>query len=1075
MPAGVATPETKAHKGKKVTQESSQSKKLSPAAKTKLLQLIRYYRECIQTENLSDIELYADKQGAHFLQCPAEKEWLSSEKENIELSLSAQDAQNFAKPTRYRKRTASFYYGYPLYIHRFKRRDSGQENVVIRPFLIVPVEYEKNGERVQMTRTETYRPQVNTGVLRARSVAPRPEQQRAFMEQIYEKWNEKEGFEANFTAIANLIKDEFGTDNYIDPNLEKLNSTPVDFGTAESGFYSSGILFYSQGSQYTFGLEEELEEIEKKIDTDELKSLPVLDALIMREITGGLKESTGESLLAEITMLNDEQRAAIRSAFENTMTVVTGPPGTGKSQVVLNIIANAIANGQTVLFGSKNHKAVDVVLERIDAIQSQPVTLKFGQNARESLFAERLLAAVDKAQGYDQEALEIEKKEAFDEMQNIATREDRIWDEIKSTYNFRNKVVELEARADHFEEKLSEELKAVLASADAKLLSQASSKKIEGYLKEIRSGQTSIVSNVLGFFGRSMEKRGSEEIKKQLLVVAKADALARHFDSALKGNAGIEDVFAEYVALIERSKAFQKSEQERLSKSTSASKIAVLENEFETVHKKRIELSPRYLDAYAIERLKNLPSDKRREIADYKAMVQRIETDRVGGDIVKDLRKQKKDLFESVVKVFPSIAVTNLSVRHAVPLKEEVVDLVVLDEASQCDIASAIPMLVRAKRAVIIGDRMQLAHVSTIALSDDQQIQSKYQLSDAADQRFLYSTQSIFDLAKSTIGTSSAYVALKDHFRSRAEIIAYSNDAFYGGELRVWTDYRQLKGTGLVNGIHWHDVQGKVVRPSGGSAYNLEEANKVIEVLKEILPKAASTGASVGVVTPFREQENKIKDMAFKHFDLHLLDAVNFWVDTAHGYQGDERDIIVFSPVISAGTPDRTLGFLANTQNLFNVAVTRPRAELHVVGDRQACAKCKVQHLSKFAEYMTRAQSINIYHQETASKLFDSPWEEIFYKKLKEKGVQTTPQLAIHQYRLDLAIEGNNSPIDIEIDGEAYHREISGRRCIEDVKRDIRLNLMGWVVKRFWVYELKYEMDRCVNEVLALLNGKKAN
>lgn len=1073
MPAGTPVPRTRVDKSKAPAQVLSQTKRISPAAKTKLLQLIRYYRECIRTENLSDVEFYGDKQGADFLQCPAEREWLCSEKENIELSLSAQEAQSFAKPTRYRKKVANFYYGYPLHISRFKRRDTGQESVVVRPFLVVPVNCEKNGTQIQMTRTEAYRPQVNTGVLRARSVASRPEQQKAFMEQVFEKWNEKEGFEANFKKIVDLIKEEFG-ESYIDSNFEQLSSNKIDLANAVSGFYSSGILFFSQGSQYTFGLEEELEEIEKKLDSDGFASLPVLDALVMRQIAGGLKDATGESLLAEITMLNDEQRAAIRSAFENTLTVVTGPPGTGKSQVVLNIIANAIAKGETVLFGSKNHKAVDVVLERIDAIQSQPVTLKFGQNARESVFAERLLAAVDKAQGYDQAALETEKKEVFEELQNIASKESCVWDEIKSSYNFRNKVVDIETRAEQLEDKLSGELKGLIASSDIKLLSQASVKKIQGYLKEIRSGQTGVVSNFLGLFGWTMERRGGKEIQKQLFDIVKANDMAKYFSAALKSHAGLEDVFAEYVALIECSKLLSQSAQERLSKSSSASKIADLENEFSAVHKKRVELSPRYLDAYVVERLKNLPAEKRREIADYRDMVKRIEADRVGGEIVKNLRSQKKDLFESIVKVFPSIAVTNLSVRHAVPLKEEIVDLVVLDEASQCDIASAIPMLARAKRAVIIGDRMQLAHVSTIASSDDQQIQSKYQLSDAADQRFLYSTQSIFDLAKSTIGTSSAYVSLKDHFRSRAEIIAYSNDAFYGGELRVWTDYRQLKGTGLVNGIHWHDVQGKVIRPSGGSAYNLEEVNKVIEVLKEILPKAASSGASVGVVTPFREQENKIKDMVFKHFDLHLLDAVNFWVDTAHGYQGDERDIIVFSPVISSGTPDRTLGFLANTQNVFNVAVTRPRAELHVVGDRMACAKCKVQHLSKFAEYMTRAQSISIYRQESNSKLFDSPWEELFYKKLKEKGVQTTPQLAIHQYRLDLAIEGHNPPIDIEVDGEAYHREITGRRCIEDVKRDIRLNLMGWVVKRFWVYELKYDMDRCVAEVLALVNDKNA-
>lgn len=1047
-------------------------KKLSPEFKAKFLKLIRYYRECIQTENLSDIDFFGDKEGEHFVQCPAEKEWLSSEKQIFELNAVERGAQSFGRQTRGRKRASNFYYGFPLYVYRYKDRHTNVENAIVRPFLLVPIEYEKNGNLVNLKRTEAYRPQVNTGVLRAKSVAPRPEQQKAFMEQVLEKWKEGEGFELNFRAVIEIIKEEFGEGNFIDPQLDNLSSNVIDLKNAESGFYSSGILFYSQGSQYTFGVEEELEEIGNKVNADAFHALPVLEALVTRQVEEKLKPPVNEGLLAEITMLNDEQRAAIRSAFENTLTIVTGPPGTGKSQVVLNIIANAIASNQTVLFGSKNHKAVDVVLERLDDIQKQPVILKFGQNAKESLFAERLLAAVDKAQGYDQSSLDVEIKELFEEMQTFSKKEVETWNEIKSTYESRNKVVDLECRAEKLEERLSEELKGVLSGLDPKMLASVPLKKIGKYLKQIRSGQLNLISRAMKMFGRPLELRGRLEIQQRLDSVEAPETLKQYFQKALvRPIAPLEDIFDEFKSMIERAELLNKSSMERSLKSASAWKISSLEDELSKIRQRRIGFSPKYLDAYVLNKFKKLPVKMRQDIADYKAMVQRIETDRVGGETAKKLREEKKTLFESVVQAFPSIAVTNLSVRHAVPLKEQSVDLIVLDEASQCDIASAIPMLVRAKRAVIIGDKMQLPHVSTISLTDDQQIQAKHQLSEGSDQRFLYSTQSLFDLAKTAIGTAGAYVALKDHFRSRAEIIDYSNDAFYGGELRVWTDYRQLKGTGLVNGIFWHDVKGRVIRPGGGSAFNLEEANKVIDVLKAILPKAAATNATVGVVTPFREQENKIKALAFKSLDLHLLEAVSFEVDTAHGYQGDERDIIIFSPVISAGTPERTMGFLANTPNVFNVAITRPRAELHVVGDRMACANCKVSHLSKFAEYMTRADSVNLFKKSEHNRLFDSVWEEIFYKKLLEKGLQATPQLSIHQYRLDLAIENHNPPIDIEIDGETYHREITGQRCIDDVKRDIRLNLLGWVVKRFWVYELKYEMDRCVNEILELVRG----
>ena len=59
-------------------------------------------------------------------------------------------------------------------------------------------------------------------------------------------------------------------------------------------------------------------------------------------------------------------------------------------------------------------------------------------------------------------------------------------------------------------------------------------------------------------------------------------------------------------------------------------------------------------------------------------------------------------------------------------------------------------------------------------------------------------------------------------------------------------------------------------------------------------------------------------------------------VDTVHGFQGDERDVIFFSPVVSAGISDSTLRFLKSHGDLFNVAITRARSEVVVVGNMQA-------------------------------------------------------------------------------------------------------------------------------------------
>ena len=97
--------------------------------------------------------------------------------------------------------------------------------------------------------------------------------------------------------------------------------------------------------------------------------------------------------------MNVEQRETIRSALNRSLTIITGPPGTGKSQVVTNLLVNAAYQGKSVLFSSKNHKAIDVVEKRInDLVPNSPILLRLGKNSpQEDLmnYLERLLTTTN--------------------------------------------------------------------------------------------------------------------------------------------------------------------------------------------------------------------------------------------------------------------------------------------------------------------------------------------------------------------------------------------------------------------------------------------------------------------------------------------------------------------------------------------------------------------------------------------------------------------------------------------------------------------------------------------------------
>jgi hypothetical protein len=188
-----------------------------------------------------------------------------------------------------------------------------------------------------------------------------------------------------------------------------------------------------------------------------------------------------------------------------------------------------------------------------------------------------------------------------------------------------------------------------------------------------------------------------------------------------------------------------------------------------------------------------------------------------------------------------------------------------LDEASQCDIPSALPLLFRARRALVIGDPHQLRHIGTLRISDEEDLAAQHGLGDEVS-RWSYNQRSLYNLAEQMAA---------------------------------------VRGQPL--GVFWHD------------AGLLQDAR-----------------ISVGVVTPFRLQMKKIKERLGRRPWHSSVDG-KVVVGTAHRFQGDECDIMVFSPVVSGGMLPRLLRWVAYTEQLLNVAITRARGALHVLGDMRAC------------------------------------------------------------------------------------------------------------------------------------------
>ena len=112
------------------------------------------------------------------------------------------------------------------------------------------------------------------------------------------------------------------------------------------------------------------------------------------------------------------------------------------------------------------------------------------------------------------------------------------------------------------------------------------------------------------------------------------------------------------------------------------------------------------------------------------------------------------------------------------------------------------------------------------------------------------------------------------------------------------------------------------------------------------------------------------------------------------------------------------------------------------------------------------------------SDLIGPVWEPRLAEELTKAGIEFSPQYDACGYYLDFAIfpedaEAKGLPpmLNIEVDGETYHRDRKGRLREQDIRRDLILTASGWKVHRFWVYELREEMESCM-ATIRKLSGK---
>jgi superfamily I DNA and/or RNA helicase len=279
-----------------------------------------------------------------------------------------------------------------------------------------------------------------------------------------------------------------------------------------------------------------------------------------------------------------------------------------------------------------------------------------------------------------------------------------------------------------------------------------------------------------------------------------------------------------------------------------------------------------------------------------------------------------------LLSLFPVWIVESDDVHRVLPLQAGLFPLVMIDEASQSDLASAIPVLQRGKRALIAGDPKQLRHVSFMANQRLASLAERHGIPRSLRDRYHFRDVSLIDAA---LEASDSVHFLSEHFRSRPELIAFSNAAFYRKRLRLM---REVPGNGS-------EMPAAVLRPIGGNrdpgGVNRAELDAVADFLKTWCSdqKRAGGKRSIGFLSPFRAQvdafESVVENSLGREMFSRLVRDHQLIASTAHGFQGDERDVMILSLAVSRDCPSGVLRFLER-EDVFNVSITRARDQVVV-------------------------------------------------------------------------------------------------------------------------------------------------
>lgn len=849
----------------------------------------------------------------------------------------------------------------------------------------------------------------------------------------------------------------------------------------------------------------------------------------------------------------DKSQLKVLGITENKASVVEGPPGTGKSQTIANLLTHFAATGSKVLFVSQKDQAIRGVKDKLKTLDI-PFMFGYIPDKTSPLYtqddekdsAATTLSSIDSEHrkgivgdiGHPLKIIDEDSKKFAKSIELDRS----LYDLIETLKNLR--YVEVlyahSVNKEWYDDVVILNEQIFQAKSDLKTVSAKSEDQLRAVKDMLRyveldySVSLQSIDNIYDYLRNNMPERSN-------FIAAKINQT--RLKSAIKkyGSKLVQEIYSEIEIIL-----FSE-----LTKSQKLHKIAQLkelirfmgieENLLVNTVKRANKLSEKGISEDNLKSIDNIiseygsqkvfddlekyssvktqisslkkinPNVINREIKDLKKFYQSnivnyvrnkilINLDRaikikrvrsVLAQVSRSLKKSKNanktfdklkhspENFEAMIDVLPIWMMSLDDVSRILPMKLESFDYVIIDEASQCNFAYAMPAMARAKRVLFFGDSQQMRDSNTMFKSNDNlesiarknKIPEEFQIKSAED-----TVKSVMDIANLN-GIKNT--SLRYHYRSPAELIGFSNEEFYkkeGRKLEPLNDnILPYKDTGRV--LLNHIIEVDEAKETSAKT-NVSEAEKIIELIKDIKTDPRLSDKSIAVLTFFNEQAELLRKM---------IDDKDIKVSIIDGIQGDERDIILYSFVIK--DPREKSRYVALTgeggeirkdiaAGRVNVAFSRAKLQVHCVTSISPELWPEGIWIKKYLKYVETNGLVSRRHNKD-NQHFDSYFEEQVFmglsKKLDPNIYTIDTQVSSLGFKIDLVVSGNGSKLAIECDGPTHFENGDGQVYVQDDwERQGALESAGWNFYRIsyfdWTDNTVMELKKLFSYIKSYFN-----